>query len=335
MNFDGADVVALRAAAARLDNGAETLEHLTKVVHSQMNNVGLWRGSDADRFRSQWASQSSPSIKAAVEALRLGANDLRRNADEQEKASDAGAPAGGSRVGATGSRAPTSTAEFLKHIQNSENDKYDTHHDGVRIEQVVGPDGKSRLIVYMKGVGTSQHRNTDQAADALGGFVDPAVVAAIKEALASSPEGNATDIMLVGLSEGGYDAQNIAAHSNELGLNVTNVVSYGAAVNQHDQPGIDTVHLNANWDQMVGVGTVGKVFDGMGSNLDLAGDQSPSSSNHVFYSDSGINPITGQVHSEGGYEQVAKNFDGSDDSRFADAKQSMKNFQGEIVKTYE
>lgn len=57
--------------------------------------------------------------------------------------------------------------------------------------------------------------------------------------------------MLVGLSQGGMDAQNIA---NSGKFNVTNLVTYGSPVNLADDPKINTVHIRAEGNPVPAAG---------------------------------------------------------------------------------
>jgi hypothetical protein len=93
MAISGADVEQLRTAATRLQNGADALEESSKFLSGLINADTAWRGADAERFRSQWTSVSLPGMTRAADALRQGAEELRRNANEQAQAS--GVDAGG------------------------------------------------------------------------------------------------------------------------------------------------------------------------------------------------------------------------------------------------
>lgn len=107
MAIIGADVEQLRSAATRLQNGANALEESSKFLSGLINNASTWRGADAERFRSQWTSVSLPGITRAADALRQGAEELRRNANEQETASGGANGGSGTHVGAPASTPST------------------------------------------------------------------------------------------------------------------------------------------------------------------------------------------------------------------------------------
>ncbi len=331
MAYNGADADQLRSAAKQFDSVAGALEGVAKVVSSSIN--GPWWGTDADRFRSQWTGVSHPNVKAAVSALREGANSLRHNAQEQERVSNtAGASVGGA--------APVGTAQLFAHIDN-----YNKEGDGVRIEKVLGADGKTRLIVYFQGMSTTENRTLERNVPLLDGKVDPAVIARIREALDGSPDGTKTDIMLVGFSQGGIDAQNVAAEANGLGFHVTNLVTYGSPVITAGLDGVQTVHLHGNTSEGVpdlvpGAGSVvhsvNTVVPGLSMFTGIAGlaNQAPSPWNSVFASNSDV-PLSKLL--DKGYDHtllypdVAQDFDKSTDPRFTDVKASMQKYQGTIV----
>ncbi|OBB77403.1 CHAP domain-containing protein [Mycobacterium sp. 852014-52144_SCH5372336] len=111
MAISGADVEQLRSAATRLQNGANALQESSRFLSGLINNATIWRGADAERFRSQWTSVSVPGITRAADALRQGAEELRRNANEQETASGGGANGGiGTHVGGPAST-PSSSSD--------------------------------------------------------------------------------------------------------------------------------------------------------------------------------------------------------------------------------
>lgn len=130
MALTGADVQQLRDTAARLTQGAESLETSAKTLTSMVANVATWRGPDADRFRSDWHGNSVPTISSITAQLRDAANTLKRNADQQEGAS-AAAGAGSAGSVSTDTDGPKSAEDLMTHLHNeAEKD--------IRIETVVG-----------------------------------------------------------------------------------------------------------------------------------------------------------------------------------------------------
>lgn len=363
MTYQGADPVQLRTAAARLDDAATTLDQLLKTLNGKVNVGDLWTGADADRFRSQWAGQSSLSVKAAAEGLRQAGIDLRRNAEEQERASGAVGPAT-SRSGNDGSArtSPNGTSALFDRVKTSDGSK-----DGIYIEQVVGADGKTRFVVYLNGTAAADRLTAERNAEAIQGRPDKYIADKIDAALAAAgytPGKDGPDIMLVGFSQGGMDAQNIAASGR---YHVTDLVTYGSPLTHADQAGINTVHLRAKGDGVPEIpgkivtampGPVGAVAGLVNGAIGGIGDRVPVTepwmgrSSHIFDYDPKIsapgvfddgklgmddafNVVGGNHSNPKTYESVGQAFDNSTGSRWAAARNSIAKFQGEVVATVE
>jgi hypothetical protein len=312
MAYYGADPGQLRKLAAQFSKGAAVLESHAQTLHSMIGSSTNWRGPDAERFRSQWTGRDFKAMSAAITMLRSSAQNLTRNADEQEGVSG---ESGGAR---SDSAAPSNTAGLMANVHNSVHDA-----DGMRIEKVIGPDGETRLIVYLKGTGASDRnflQDLYHDGELIAGIDDDAIRSKFEAALDGTPQGRSTDVMLVGFSQGGLAAQEIAASGD---YNVTNVVSYGSPVITPDhQSGIDSVHMHASGDN---VPLAGALISGGYSPF----EQAPTDGNRIFESDPHL------PHGEDAYKKVAADFDNSNDPRFSDAKDSMKKYQGVIVDTYE
>jgi hypothetical protein len=352
MTVEGADVAQLRSAAAQFSKGASALEASAKALHSLIGSATRWRGPDADRFRSQWSGQSARTINAAVDALRQASKTLQRNADEQDKAS---AVHVGDAVATSvyqGSAAPNGTAQLFDSL-NKDNDH--NKGDGFHIDKVVGPDGKTRLIVYFEGTFEADRLTVARNGDVIKGLVDPYLTKQIDEALRQTPDGMKSDVMLVGFSQGGMDAQNIAASGR---YHVTDLVTYGSPLVQPDNPGIATVHLQAKGDNVPNLGLAGIGADGvvdMVQHGDLIGGaqavgdavnyvgRTSTPSNWIFESDPHIAPpelsnIGADVqwaaignHGVPAYQAVAADFDKSTDPHYDAVKQSMQKFDGPVL----
>ena len=99
--------------------------------------------------------------------------------------------------------------------------------DGMYIQTARGEDGKSRMIVYLGGTTGDIFDGNQATAEnypAVAGGIKSDQVRAIKQALdacaANSACGSIAEIMLVGYSQGGVDAQNLAAPNLLNPLNV-------------------------------------------------------------------------------------------------------------------
>lgn len=327
MAMEGADVAQLRSLAAQLTKGADRLEATATTVRSLVSSATHWRGADAQRFRSDWNGASAHALAKAATALRDADKVLRRNADEQDNASN------GKSAGA---------AEMFKRLENDQVDDYGQSTcdaDGVRIESVVGPDGKTRLIVYLKGQDTADGRGFDRSFGLAAGTVgvDDHITRQIDAALAKLPDGARSEVMLVGHSQGGMDAQNIAASGK---CNVTNLVTYGTPIVQKDTPGIATVHIRAEGDPVPAAGEAARAAARTAGNplsrlhpvaaAAVFGAEVITPRSDVFVHDTPNDGVGMEVH-ERGYPGAAEAFDKSTDPRFADVKKSMKNFEGTVT----
>ncbi|WP_019973409.1 WXG100 family type VII secretion target [Mycobacterium sp. 141] len=363
MAYQGADPVQLRTVAARFDNAADTLDQLVKTLNGKVNIGWLWTGADADRFRSQWAGRSSLSVKAAADGLRQAGIDLRRNAEEQERVSGAVGLATSSRSGAEAGvpTAPASTSSLFDRIKVS-----DRSQDGIYIEQVIGADGRTRFIVYLNGTSAAERLTVGRNAEVIQGRPDSYITGRIDAALAAAgykPGKDGPDVMFVGFSQGGMDAQNIAAAGR---YHVTDLVTYGAPLTHADQSGINTVHLRAKGDGVPQIpgriatgaipGPAGAVIGFVNTAVGGIGDRVPFTepwagpSSHIFEYDPKIkapgplddgrigwddafNAVGGNHANAKTYETVGRAFDTSTDPRWAAARDSIAKFQGEVVAT--
>lgn len=318
----GADPDQLRATANQFVQAADRLQESLKGLNAFISNSAMWRGPDSERFRSEWNGQSVFALNGAINALRTGADILRRNADEQDTASQANGGNGASICAVPARPAPSSAAELLDHIENDmtyDNGERIEDDDGIRIERVVGPDGETRLIVYIKGQDTAEGRGLDRSIGVATGLIrdDTNLTEDIDAALRHCPEGKDTEVMLVGLSQGGMDAQNIAASGD---YNVKALVTYGSPLIKSDIPGVHTVHMRAEGDAVPGWGESLSLGRALGSG---------PSSDYIFTSDPNLRQGA-DVHAEG-YPDVAKDFDQSQDPRFAGVKSTMERFQGQMT----
>ncbi|MHC6591900.1 WXG100 family type VII secretion target [Arthrobacter sp. C152] len=113
-NFYGSDVAQLRQLAKELAGSANRLNALGQQLSSSISS-GLWKGRDADRFRSEWTSSHAKLLRSATAGLETASKALLANADEQEKAStgSAGGGTGGHGTGGPDSSGSGGTAQDL------------------------------------------------------------------------------------------------------------------------------------------------------------------------------------------------------------------------------
>ena len=140
----------------------------------------------------------------------------------------------------------TDAPQSLRGLWNVVREQVTDHGNGVMVQTVRGQDGKNRLIVYLGGTTTDVWDGDQAKAEnilALAGVLKPDQVQAINQAVtACAQECPITEIMLVGYSQGGMDAQNLAA-PNPLDLVgwdpslVTTVITFGSPITKLPTPG--------------------------------------------------------------------------------------------------
>jgi uncharacterized protein YukE len=131
-NFYGGDVAQLRQLAKELTGSANRLNALGQQLSSSISS-GLWKGRDAERFRSEWTSSHAKLLRSATAGLESASKALLANADEQEKASSRGSgggaggsggsgagPSGGTAQDLTDTLAAMTPAERLQYLQSDE-----------------------------------------------------------------------------------------------------------------------------------------------------------------------------------------------------------------------
>jgi uncharacterized protein YukE len=85
----GADIEQLRALSQSLGRSGTRLKSVESTVNSLVQS-SAWKGTDGDRFRSEWSSSLRPMLSHTSEALQDQSRSLLKHADEQEQASGAG-----------------------------------------------------------------------------------------------------------------------------------------------------------------------------------------------------------------------------------------------------
>ncbi len=356
MSILGADATELRSAADQFARAADLLQTSTASLHSVVSNTFFWRGPDSERFRSDWETRSRVSLIAAITALREAAQTLRRDADEQEKAS-AAVTAGPGSPKSSAVNAPRGASELYRRIHT-----LDDSYDGVRIDEVEGSDHQKRFIVYLAGTDlTESKRDPARNLTLAAGEVDGDTVGKIDEALRMAgydPDDKSAqpEMMFVGFSQGGMEAQNLIASGR---YNATALVTYGSPLTHSDATGVSTVHLRAEGDNtpnlpaellallrrdLLGAALLrADVIDGPGDRVPLLEPLSGESPN-LFISDPDVSPdshgdafgamIFGHHGDHAVYTDVGRDFDNPADPRFASQKAVMEKFEGSIVRSW-
>ena len=104
----GADIEQLRTLSKSLGQAGTRLKNVESTVNSLVQSA-VWKGSDGDRFRSDWTSSLRPMLNRASESFSSQSKVLLAQASEQEKASNAGG--GHTSSQPEGTPAPSSPAE--------------------------------------------------------------------------------------------------------------------------------------------------------------------------------------------------------------------------------
>ncbi len=341
--ISGADVEQLRALAARLDQQSAKLREIASSSSAAIL-VAEWTGAEIDLLRSDWSQKAKPSILSVSGALGELAHDVRRHAEQQREAS-----AGASGTTARDSRPSVESAPDnvrgviadLKDLQAA-NSLYS-------IREVVGEDGKTRLIISLPGTkgDATDFSNWGQ----LGGWGDNhvymtkdsaalrAVIAQLRTELANYPD---AEIMMVGYSQGGMLAQLVAASGE---FNVTEVLTVGSPRIDHgvDYGNVNVTRIEHNADPIVG-GTEyldGSVFGDAGRDFrNWLDGTAPENAEVNFRAGNPFenfrieNPVKNSVHDigTGDYDWVADQFQNSNDPAHVAARERLDKFlDGTVV----
>ncbi|WLQ06808.1 WXG100 family type VII secretion target [Arthrobacter oryzae] len=87
--FYGADIEQLRALSKSLGQSGTRLKNVESSVNSLVQSAA-WKGSDGDKFRTEWTSTLRPMLNRSSESLNSQSKVLLAHASEQERASEGG-----------------------------------------------------------------------------------------------------------------------------------------------------------------------------------------------------------------------------------------------------
>lgn len=222
------------------------------------------------------------------------------------------------------------TAQLWNEVNNAENFK----KSDLYIKTVSGADGKKRIIVFFAGT-RDNFWSTVANAPAYAGIVNPIQVDAIRRAALGAVSWNNLfpEIMLVGHSQGGMHAQNIAFASNiDPTLNITTVVTFGSPIVQNDSPigKYKTIHLQAEEDAVPSITKLGV------SNTSIFRAKSGFASANVSASQLANGSFNGIIElitaaakapAHVGYVPVSNAFARSTDKRYEAVKANMVKFK--------
>lgn len=85
-NMQGMDVAGVRELSKLMRSKADEIDAAQKQVTTKVNSV-VWKGADAERYKSDWNGTYVGQLRQVVDALNKAAQQAQKDADEQEKAS--------------------------------------------------------------------------------------------------------------------------------------------------------------------------------------------------------------------------------------------------------
>lgn len=235
-------------------------------------------------------------------------------------------------------KAPSSFGDLWTRVRSEEVDA----NSGVYVQTIRGTDDRVRLIVYLGGThpdanwwNIDLNDDLDQTiAENVKSYYDLPVKSdqkdLIDKAITTCKEdstcGAVSEIMLVGYSQGGLDAQKIA-RDNSLGLlsengvvlPITTVVTFGSPIEGTSAPGTSVIHIIDDFDELVGAvrGFQQATFDNSETLAKL--------SNEVYRGWSGTIPGFFAVHTNTNtYQKLSTSFWTT--SGFSEQKKSISQF---------
>jgi len=87
----GMNVGEVRSLASKLQAKADEIRHLASEVNAAVqHSEGIWKGPDAEQFRSEWHGEGQRALQLASEILHRASQAATKNASEQESTSNRG-----------------------------------------------------------------------------------------------------------------------------------------------------------------------------------------------------------------------------------------------------
>ncbi len=206
--------------------------------------------------------------------------------------------------------------------------------DGVRIQAIRGEDGQLRYVVYLAGtVGLDPSKNRSWG-DNLAGInnVRGLTETYIRERMKQIPYGS--EIMLVGYSQGGIHAQNLAASGDYI---VTDVVTFGSPDVPSSEPQIYGANILSITDPRdpVPYASVGLVHpEGLAQSVYSLLHQETNGDVELFVHrpDTRGGVLDPDVHTNREtYLDAGRAFDDSDNPRYAEVKESISRYDNGAV----
>lgn len=224
-----------------------------------------------------------------------------------------------------GAKSPTSTDKLFDRLWNLTGAG---NKDGVWVDKVDTSDGV-RFVVYLGGTSSGNDQTVWANWDAYGFKLKDAQVTAIRSAIYAGGGTTESKVMLVGYSQGGLDAQNIAEKTD---FNVTTVVTFGTPIIYGPSTRYETIHIGALGDPVPGLSKNPQKDQGIAAGTAYG----VRTSTYKTYSSQWLNPIwEWQLHGDKNtYMQAGAAFDKYTDPKFDDVKASIKGFTGTIARSW-
>lgn len=226
-----------------------------------------------------------------------------------------------------GVQSPVSTAKLFDRLWGLTGV---TNSDGVWVDKVDASDG-TRFVVYIGG--TSGFWGNSQTVwanwDTYGYKLKDAQVSAIRKAIYDGGGTIDSKVMLVGYSQGGLDAQNIAEKSN---FNVTAVVTFGTPIIYDPPSRYSIIHIGALGDPVPGLSKNPQKDE----NIAAGNAYGVRTRTYSTYSSQWLNPFwEWNLHGDKDtYLQAGSAFDKYTDPKFDFVKEKISEFKGTIVKSW-
>lgn len=194
-------------------------------------------------------------------------------------------------------------------------------------------DGAERYIVYIGGTVPANLWGDNQSLvtnlPAYDGKVKEHQIQAINNAIGDR---NGVEILIVGFSQGGLDAQNLAENENRLHGNVVGIVTSGTPIIVNPSNNYGSIHLGAYKDPVAAESKSGPLQ----ANISALRTWAYTPTTYQKYSSQWWNPIREiQYHGERDtYNQVTREFTKSQDSRYKGIKDLVGTFRGKVMSTW-
>lgn len=213
----GADPVALRQMAGQFDDAAHQLMGVKGSIQPWVDMTDMWLGLNYFLFKDMWEVTGARTVIDAASIFYRCAEVLRANAEAQDMASAAegsfitgsGLFSGSLHTDGSVASTPSSTSEIFRRLHAQDPGS----SDGIRIIVSEDESGQKFASVYLNGTGQDTENGLFGWEDAMKSMftTDTETDRMIRRAMAEAGIDENTNVLLVGYSQGGMHAQNIAA----------------------------------------------------------------------------------------------------------------------------